>query len=131
MGATTCTAETYSDQLLQTGQEFVVKFPFVETDYTYYDVVTECVQCEETWRPGTNSEDIPPEDTGAVADGEGEMILTIVDIHKPGRYPERVFYTRKFVDPDGKLFGSNKLHITTTPTFKKRAAGYYHAYRVK
>lgn len=41
-----------------------------------------------------------------------------------------MFYTRKWVDPDGVEFGKNKLHITTLATFRRRAAGYYHEYRL-
>lgn len=111
------------------GQEYRVKFPFIVSSYTGHDS-DGGVYCEETWVPGVKSKPVPPDDCEAVADAEGEMILTIVDIHKPGRFPKRVFYTRKWIDPDGKGFGKTKLHITTVPTFIKRAAGYYHEYRV-
>lgn len=113
---------------LETGKQYEVKFPFVVDVYNGYDEGGEFQ--EETWKPGCRPEECGPDDMELVADGEGEMILTIVDVHKPGKYPERVFYIRKWRDPDGKEFGAGKLHITTTPTFKRRAAGYYHAYRV-
>ena len=30
-------------------------------------------------------------------------LLTVVDIHKPGRFPTRVFYTRQWKDPTAKF----------------------------
>ena len=113
---------------LKIGKQYKVKFPFVGTVYNGYD--HDGYFQEESWKPGCRSEQVDQYDFEFVADGEGVMILTIIDIHKPGKYPERVFYTRKWRDPEGKEFGAMKLHITTTPTFKRRASGYYHAYRI-
>jgi len=110
-------------------QVFEVDYPFYLGEYTRYYAGE--VEMGETWVPGCKSEIIYPDDCGFVAEGMGKMLLTLVDIHKPGRFPERVFYTRKWIDPDGDTFGSSRLHITTTPTFKRRAAGYYHEYRIK
>lgn len=113
---------------LQEGNSYTVKFPFFGDVYHGYDASGSFQ--EETWRPGCRSEFCAPDDCEWVADGEGEMVLTIVSIHKPGRYPERIFYTRTFIDPEGREFGSSKLRMTTTPTFKKRVAGYYYEYRI-
>ena len=110
------------------GREYEVKFPFVTDIYSGFDEDGPFVK--ETWRPGCRSECVYPDDSELVADGEGVMILTIVDVHKPGKYPERVFYTRKWRDPDGKEFGVGNLNITTTQAFKRRASGYHYAYRV-
>jgi hypothetical protein len=114
---------------MEIGEDFRIKFPFYLGTHHGYDAGGD-YYCDEVWIPGTKSQDVCPDDCELVADGEGEMILSIVDIHKPGRYPERVFYTRKWIDPDGDEFGATKLRIITTPTFKRRAAGYYHEYRV-
>ena len=111
------------------GQTINVKFPFHLKVWAKHDVGGE-VYPEETWVPGCRDEIKYPDDSERVADGMGEMILDVVDIHKPGRYPERVFYTRKWIDPDGNEFSSGRLQITTIPTLKKRAAGYYYPYRV-
>jgi hypothetical protein len=112
---------------VEAGKEYRVKFPFCMAHWE--DFSSGELEAKECWRPGVKS--IPVyDDFEDVAEAEGEMVLTVVDIHKPGRFPERVFYTRRWVDPDGNEFGKNKLHITTTPTFKRRAAGYYHEYRV-
>lgn len=118
-----------SDTPVEKGRQYRVKFPFVTEVYNGLD--EDAPHQDETWRPGVRFEACSPEDFEAIAEAEGEMILTVIDIHKPGRYPERVFYTRKWIDPDGKEFGDEKLRITTTPTFRKRAAGYYHDYRME
>ncbi|MCP5080007.1 MAG: hypothetical protein GY951_18425 [Psychromonas sp.] len=107
---------------------YSVEYPFYMGDHSRY-IDGEFVP-DEVWIPGCKVVDCPPDDAELIADAMGEMILTIVDIYKPGRYPERVFYTRKWVDPDGGKFGAGKLHITTTPTFKKRTLGYYHEYKL-
>lgn len=113
---------------IKANEEIRVSFPFYRgihqkaDEEGFFDV--------EVWIPGCRSEYVYPDDTELVADGIGEMVLKIVDVHKPGKYPERVFYTRRWADPDGKEFGVGKLHITTTTAFKRRAKGYYHNYRV-
>lgn len=114
---------------IEVGKDYRVEFPFVMTVYSGYDVVDGPFE-DDCWKPGCKVELVMPDDSEYVADGIGEMVLTVVDVHKPGKYPERVFYTRKWIDPDGNEFGATKLHITTTLTFKRRAAGYYHDYRV-
>lgn len=114
---------------LKPGQIFEVTFPFYGDAYWNHDETGP--YSEECWRPGCKQRLVPPDGCEWVADGEGKMILTVVDVHKPGRYPERVFYTRKWIDPDGREFGKTNLHITTTPTFNRRASGYYHEYKLK
>jgi hypothetical protein len=52
----------------------------------------------------------------------GRQILTVVDIYKPGRFPTRVFYTMKWVTPDGK----GGLKMTTVDAFRRRALGFMH-----
>lgn len=86
-----------------------------------------------SWKPGVNIESAGPygEDADIVANGEGEMILTVIDVHKPGRFPTRVFFTRQFVGPDGHTFGKKGLRMTTVEAFKRRAAGYQLAYDVE
>ncbi|MEJ1396373.1 MAG: hypothetical protein RPU52_02430 [Candidatus Sedimenticola sp. (ex Thyasira tokunagai)] len=115
---------------LAIGESYEVVFPFI-VEAVHSHMLGE-YSADESWVPGCRDEEMPPGDwTEKVADGEGKMVLTIVDIHKPGKYPERVFYTRKWIDPDGDEFGAKKLHITTTPTFRRRATGYYHKYRIE
>lgn len=112
----------------QAGDEFRVKFPFYVDVYNGQD--DSGPYQEEVWIPGCRSQMLPPDDCECVAQGEGEMVLTVVDTFKPGKYPERVFYTRKFIDPDGKEFGRGKLRMTTIPAFMRRCSGYYYEYRI-
>ena len=59
------------------------------------------------------------------ADATGEMILTVVSTHKLGA-AERVFYTRQWRDPDGKVFGADsKLRITSSAGFTMLTRGYH------
>jgi len=112
-------------------QIYRVRYPFVREAVTLYD---ENGPYETlSWRPGVSIECCGPYDdeTDIVAHGEGEMILTVIDVHKPGRFPTRVFYTRKFVDPDGHVFGKGGLRMTTVDAFNRRAAGYQLAYDVE
>lgn len=112
----------------EVGQSFEGAYPFIRDTYTTYDN-DEYAEIA-TWRPGCRSECVYPDDAEAVSDGVGAILLTIVSIHKPGRYPERVFFTRRWRDPDGREFGKGKLHIVTTEKFRRLSRGYQHEYRV-
>lgn len=114
--------------VIKDGDEFRVKYPFVSCVYSGYDERGEFQ--EDSWRPGCKSVLMPDCDTAWFANAEGQMVITVVGVFKPGKFPERVFYTRKWIDPDGKEFGNGKLRIATTPTFKKRIMGYYHQYEI-
>lgn len=39
-----------------------------------------------------------------------------------------MFYTRTWIDPDGKAFGKTKCRVTTVPAFRTLAHGYRHQY---
>ena len=134
------------DTELIPGKEYRVTFPFVTEKIDmggYCKAATEslarpsslsissCSDVDGSWKPGVRWVPCSPEDYEAVADAEGVMILTVVDTHKPpGRYAERVFYTRKWIDPDGVEFGHDRLLIISKGAFSRRASGYYHEYRI-
>ena len=48
----------------------------------------------------------------------------MVSTHKPGAFPTRVFYTRKWIDPQGKTFGKDALRVTTLGYFRTLTKGY-------
>ena len=104
------------------GAEIEVGHPFVRDKYTKHD--EEGGYEVDCWKPGTRGESVYPDDCIAVYDGMGSQILTVVSLHKPGKYPTRVFYTRKWRDPDGGIFGKGSLRMTTLPAFRKIIAGY-------
>lgn len=112
------------------GDVFDVRYPF-------YRDTKEVIDCDEDgcsahdvecWVPGTWSEPEPPDNSIDVADGVGVMRLSVVSVHKPGKYPTRVFYVRTWIDPDGKEFGKRGLRVTTLSAFKRKAAGYGYEY---
>lgn len=84
----------------------------------------------KSWIPKTRSVLVYPDDAEEVADGIGEQILTIVGIYQPTGFPTRVFFTRKWKDPDGKEFGKNKCHIKTKASFTKLTKGFAYPFRV-
>ena len=112
------------------GDEIVVRYPFL------WEAATEMGPdgvCEiMSWRPGVRFELLPPygDDSEAIADGEGRQILTVVSVYKPGRFPARVFYTRRWRDPNGKEFGKGALRIKTLDAFRRITSGYQHEYRI-
>lgn len=108
------------------GQTITVAYPFVRDRYVKID--EHGYNETPTWKPGCRYEETynryGEPDYDVVADGMGSQILTIIDIHKPGKYPERVFFTIAWISPDGKKFGKSKLRIMTTEAFKRRASGF-------
>lgn len=102
--------------------EFRIVYPFFKS--TVQEAPT------GTWLPGTYYEARHANDEVSVCDGVGQMILKVVDVHKPGKYPERVFFVRTWIDPVGQVYGSTRLKITTTYTFNKLIQGYRYTYRI-
>lgn len=72
----------------------------------------------------------PSGDTDCIAHGLGFQRVTVISKHKPGKFPARVFYVRKWEDPDGKVWGKGKLHITTEAAFKGLVRGYRHEFEL-
>lgn len=110
---------------LEPETSFLVPFPFVLTMGTVLD---EDGPCEvASWRPGVDRVLVPPDGGDEVRyHGEGFMVLTVVSVHKPGKYPPRVFYTRKWIDPQGKEFGKNNLRVTSQGNFRRLIQGYHY-----
>jgi hypothetical protein len=110
------------------GDVFTVAYPFVRRAYNGIDF--EGAYEAQSWRPGIEYREVDAYDIGdgpasaPFADGEGAAIFTVVDTHKPGRFPTRVFFTRKFRAPDGHTFGKPGLHIVTLEKFRRLVRGY-------
>jgi hypothetical protein len=108
---------------IEVGKQYRCPYPFVWDTYLSFN---EDGPCDiDTIRPGVRYEDVDVVE----ADVMGEMVLDVISIHKPGKYPERVFYVRSWVGPDGKQFGKKCLRITTMANFKIMMKGY--RYRVE
>ena len=115
---------------LEQGSVFRVKYPFIRCEVDVPSDIEQGYETIKSWQPGTREEWIEPDDQESVCDDEGEMVLTVVDVFKPTGFPQRVFFTRRWVDPEGKEFGKGKLHIMTAQAFNRRARGYMHEYTI-
>lgn len=108
------------------GQSYEVDCPFLRDTYEHFDEGGQSTL--HTWRPGIRWEtygDSYFNQSEPVADGVGKVIYTVIDLHKlPRPYPPRVFFTRKWVDPDGKSFGKGALRIMTAEAFRRRLSAY-------
>lgn len=122
---------------IQAGQTHTVTgYPFVRYVADLYDEDDGRSYLTGGWRPGCTAEDEERDEHGYpsliyVADGTGAMVLEVVATFKPGRFPERVFYTRRWIDPDGREFGkTGTLRIATTGQFRRLLKGYRHQFEV-
>jgi hypothetical protein len=104
------------------GQIIEVVYPFVRDTYGYMEEDGPVTM--NSWKPGVRYEMTAPDDGGAFCDGEGKMILTVIAICKPGRYPTRVFFTRKFIPPNGAPFGKNDLRMVGIEKFRRISRRY-------
>ena len=112
----------------EAGQVFTVAYPFVRGMTLDMDV--DGSREVPTWNPGVEWRE-GVEDDWAIADGVGEMILEVVSVHRPPGWPTRVFYTRKWRDPEGgRPFGRRRLRVTTTGHFRTLIRGYRHPFVV-
>lgn len=114
---------------IEAGSVFAFPYPFVREEVELFD--EEGPVKHKTWCPGVRWANVYPDDSEAIADGVGEQIVCVVDVHKPGKYPTRVFYTREWKSPDGKTFGKRGLRIKTMDAFRRLVSGYRFAYRVE
>jgi hypothetical protein len=103
-------------------------YPFVREKVSLWD--GEGMSDELSWIPGVRFEASGPEDSEAVADGIGSIVLHVEGMFKPGRFPMRVFFTRQWVSPDSRVFGKTRLRIATLQQFRRLARGYRHEFRV-
>lgn len=103
------------------GDRLVGPYPMIRT--TYDDGDPEGGP-RESWKPGVEWVAVHPDNQRPEADAMGSVALTVISIHKPGGYPERVFYLQQWIAPDGREFGKRKLRVTTTAAFLRRARGY-------
>lgn len=96
-----------------------IEYPFIwsEDEHSLLD-------CYNPWSPGLRWVQTSIDDSEQMADGLGLMIFEVVSRHKPGKYPERVFYTRKWKDPEGNVFGKPQLRITTSQNFRRLCRGF-------
>jgi len=125
---------------IEEGKKYKFDYPFVRCIFTEYGVDEDyhgSITDTPSWEPTTYMKpcqsggfsDEP--DYENYADAEGKCVFTVVLVCKPPGFPTRVLYTRKFITPDGKEFGKNRLLITTSGVFKQRIRGYRYQYFIK
>lgn len=112
------------------GAFFEARYPFVRDTFTEWDGEDGYANVS-TWKPGIKAVETGPEDSDMFADAEGAIILTVVGTYKPGRFPTRVFFTRRWRDPDGREFGKGNCRMTTIANFYALARGYRHPYQIQ
>jgi hypothetical protein len=113
------------------GDCFTFSYPFIRG--VFMEMSEEGTAKSATWRPGVRFEDVGHGEycnTETYADGIGSQTVTVVACFRPGKFPERVFFTRKWRDPSGKVFGKGKLYITTKAAFTSLIRGYRHAFEL-
>lgn len=115
---------------VEIGKTYSVRYPFVleEVELPPDDPEATQMATVKSWRPGVEWEQQDEGQACGVAEAIGEMLLTVVDVHKPGRFPTRVFFTRQWKDPNGRVFGKGALRIMTLDAFRRRMRGYLHEF---
>lgn len=113
-----------------------VPYPFVRCTAVIHDFDSEgpSETTVQSWRPGTETEARGREGeyTDFFADAMGAMRLNEVQAcPMPKPYQERVFYTRQWVDPEGKVFGKAHLRVTTRGAFTRLKAGYRFPFEIQ
>lgn len=104
------------------GDTFEVPHPFCRDTYSCYD--GDGSSSIPTWKPGVRNEYVLPDDSECVADAMGAQLITVLGTYRPGNFPMRVFFTRQWRDPDGKVFGKRKCHSKTLGMFRSMVRGY-------
>lgn len=109
--------------------EIKIKYPFIEQkdtlmidEYDYGD-----------WIPGARFEGAeshcPFDGLAGEADGEGYMLIKIIKkVPMPKPYTMKVFFTREWIDPDGKRFGNKMLRMKGEQAFSNMIKGYRYDY---
>lgn len=108
-----------------------VDYPFVRDTFYNVDVDGQGFS-DESWRPGTKHViEYPDGESTPVAHGLGKMLLTVVKrVEMPRRLAERVFYQRRWRDPDGREFGKRTIRVTTAAGFTRLLSGYRYRYKL-
>ena len=117
---------------IEVGAVFEFPYPFVRE--VYDDGDPEGGGPSPCWKPGVRFEERviygyggePDMATDCVADGTGKQRVTVVGVYKPGRFPTRVFFERRWIDPDGREFGKGGCKTKVISAFRSLICGYAH-----
>lgn len=112
-------------------------YPFQRTTYEAFDADSEGIGVTTVpgWRPGVYEHVYDPGWPGdgdvCNADGAGKLILTVISVHKPGKFQTRVFFIRQWETPEGHRFGKGRLEVVTLGKFWRTASRYHFNWRTK
>ena len=102
------------------GFVLTMPYPFLRTVWEAFD--PNGSGPELSWKPGCEHKMFMGYEDAierTQAHGVGAVSYTVIDVYQPPRpYPKRVFYTRKWTDPDGRSFGKSNLRLTTYQAFQ-------------
>lgn len=109
--------------MIEAGQVFLVDCPFIRAPFEHWDEEGSCKVL--SWRPGVVWDLRYPDDADMRAHGMGKVRYEVVSVAKlPRPYPTRVFFTRKWLSPDNREFGTKKLRVMTLEAFRRRCQSY-------
>ena len=116
----------------QPGERHTTDYPFVRVAFRDFDVSSGAGVFLPSWRPGIDTIETDRRCRDfCIAHGRGLLTLTVVSIHKPGRFPTRIFFTRRWTDPDGREFGKPACRVATVDKFRRTLRGYHHDWVVR
>lgn len=111
------------------GEIFEVPHPFVREEYQDFEDDKPLVKYR--WKPGTRQVDPGDGRLWHEADAVGKQILTVVGVYQPQGFQTRVFYTRRWRDPNGTEFGTKGCRVTALSAFRQLTQGYRYNVEVK
>ena len=105
---------------IEAGKTYEAEFPFLR-------VVTRFPKFESVrWKPGYDRIPEPPDggNSTTVATTMGKVSMDVVKICElPGRYIDRVFFTRRWLLTDSYSIGGKRLEVATISKFKRMTEG--------
>lgn len=118
---------------IEPGAVFTARYPFTRTEVELWDA--DGPSTVPAWRPGARAQVYTgPDSADPACHAEGLAEYRVISRHKPGRFPERVFYTRVFITPDGFRFNGPKsraLRWATAARFRRMISGHPFEYVVE
>lgn len=76
------------------------------------------------WRPGAWNVDSEDGEVFTSCTAIGRVKFTVVSVHRPPGFQERVFFKREFTTPEGDRYTSGRLMNCITRKFRKDIAAF-------
>lgn len=85
----------------------------------------------ERWRPGAWNVETVVDEALSSCTALGRVKFTVISVHRPPGYQERVFFKREFITPDGTRYTPGRLMNCITRKFRKDIAAFPFAFEVE